>query len=235
MKSKNYKMFELLPMNRNINEKQVGVLVDSIKSMGAVTRDVVCCMLSVLGGAPKLYIIDGQHLAKALERLGMPINYQIIKVKDEIDMVKKMGQFNSTAKSWNLKNYVEAYTYYMPDYVQLLKLHNTHNIELAMLSAVCGLNPSYDSGGGTNYLKRGEFEMINPSADKWCKELNELFDLIPGIDHNLKRKIMRARIAVGNLYNHSKAIKNIGVHKNTLIMMGSEHNTLMYLQKNIFI
>jgi hypothetical protein len=231
--TKNYKRFSLLPMNREIMSRHAERMAESIQIMGVI-RPVVCCETTVLEGTKKLYILDGQHLFTGLQRLDMEIPWTKLKVTSELDIVKKMGLLNSSSKSWNLMDYVNAYKMYIPDYMQLFKLKNLYNIELSMLAAICGLNSSYDSGGGTNFLKEGKFKIVNKNPDEMCKKLSELFAVIPGIDHNLKRKIMRARLSRGNNYDHVKTIINMKKHKNTLEIMGSEHGTIEFLQKNVF-
>ena len=52
-----YAIFNYLPMNRNIDSKQVEALVESIREMG-VTRQVICIKTNCIDGTLKTYIID---------------------------------------------------------------------------------------------------------------------------------------------------------------------------------
>ena len=60
----NYKMFSILPMNREIRSEHVEKLVKSIRTMGII-RPVIICKTDVIEGEMKNYIVDGQHLATA--------------------------------------------------------------------------------------------------------------------------------------------------------------------------
>ena len=63
----NYSTFSILPMNRGVDSKHVQKMISSIRKMG-VLRCVITTTTNIIEGVNKTYIIDGQHLATALER-----------------------------------------------------------------------------------------------------------------------------------------------------------------------
>ena len=134
-KTTNYKMFSILPMNREIRSEHVEKLVKSIRTMGII-RPVIICKTDVLEGEMKNYIVDGQHLATACERESLPIPYVNIACKDEIDIVEKMGMLNNSSKSWALIDYVNAYKFCFMDYMKLLKFKNLYNLEYLVLDCL---------------------------------------------------------------------------------------------------
>ena len=83
----NYSKFAVLPMNRGIDSKHVQKMIASIRKMG-VLRCVIACTTNIIEGEEKTYIIDGQHLATALEREGQPIPYVVIDSTSEEDFVE---------------------------------------------------------------------------------------------------------------------------------------------------
>ena len=233
IKTISYAKFHLLPMNREIMSNHATKMAESIEAMGVI-RPVVCCQTNEIDGINKLWVLDGQHLLTGLQRLEMEVPYTVIPVTNELDIVKKMGMLNSSSKSWSLMNYVNAYKMLLPDYMQLFKLKNLYDIEVAMLAAICGLNSSYDAGGGSRIIKEGGFKVINNDTAKMCKNLSGLFLAMPGIEHTLKRKFLRAMLNSGSSYNHAVALVNIQAHITQLTLMSTEHNVIEYIQKNIF-
>jgi ParB-like chromosome segregation protein Spo0J len=71
-------------MNRAIDSKHVQKMITSIRKMG-VLRSVITCTTNMIEGSTKTYVIDGQHLATALEREGEPIPYIEIEIESEED------------------------------------------------------------------------------------------------------------------------------------------------------
>lgn len=232
-KTKSYKKFHLLPMNREIIATHAEKMAESIKTIGTI-RPVVCCETSVIDGINKLWVIDGQHLLTGLQRLKKEVQYIKIEVKDELDMVKKMGLLNSSSKSWTMMDYVNAFKMYIPDYMTLFKLRNLYNIEISMLAAICQGKYMYDHRGGAVTLKEGKFKITNPDYDRMCSDFAEQVAVIPEMSHNLKRKYLRAFMSTDGEYDHKKIIKNMKKHKKSLEIMGNEETSIRFIQKNIF-
>ena len=106
--TKNYSMFSLLPMNREINPKHVEKMLMSLNAVGCI-RDVIVVTTKAFEGVKKNYIIDGQHLYTALVRENLPISYRTLNITKVDDVVKAMAGLNNSSKSWNLMDYVNAY------------------------------------------------------------------------------------------------------------------------------
>lgn len=232
-KTKSYKKFHLLPMNREIIATHASKMADSIKSMGSI-RPIVCCETAVVDGINKLWVLDGQHLLTGLERLKKEVHYIKIDVKDELDIVRKMGLLNSSSKSWTMMDYVNAYKMYIPDYMILFKLRNLYNIEIGMLAAICQGEYAYDHRGGATNIKEGDFKVTNADYDRMCSDFAEQVGIIPEMSHNLKRKYLRAFMSTEGNYDHKKIIKNMKKYKGALEIMGNDETSIKYIQKNIF-
>jgi ParB-like chromosome segregation protein Spo0J len=91
-----YSKFAVLPMNRGIDSKHVQKMIASIRKMGVV-RTVITTTTNIIEGETKTYIIDGQHLATALEREGKPIPYIEIEVESEEDLIVKMAYLHNSS------------------------------------------------------------------------------------------------------------------------------------------
>jgi hypothetical protein len=111
--------FAVLPMNRCIDSKHVQKMIASLRIQGCI-RVVICCTTNIIEGEWKTYIIDGQHLATALEREGQPIPYIEIDIESEENLIEKMAYLNNSSKSWDMMNFINAWKMIRPDYMKLL-------------------------------------------------------------------------------------------------------------------
>ena len=226
-----YSKFAVLPMNRGIDSKHVQKMIASIRKMG-VLRCVITCTTDIIEGILKTYIIDGQHLATALEREGMPIPYIDIVIESEEDLVEKMAYLNNSSKSWDLMNYINAWKMIRPDYMKLFKWKNMYDIEITML-AIIGVNNA-GIRQGTSKIKTGEFKITNSRAEEMCKAFNDIFLKIGMSDRAVKFQFLTAFMQAYGNYNHAKVLANIDKHLKTVKLMNTGDETGQYIRKQIF-
>ena len=201
-----YKKFSILPMNREIKSAHVEDLVESVRNMGII-RPVVACQTNVIEGEDKLYIVDGQHLATALEREGIAIPYTTIEVKDEKELIHKMGKLNNSSKSWALLDYVNAYKFCNADYMKVLKFKNLYNLELVMVASLC--TNQYSLVTNSRSLRSGEFQVSNPNAEQMCKEFSDIFLLLSNVDRGIKFSFLNAFIQTYDKVNQEDVVDNL--------------------------
>jgi hypothetical protein len=227
-----YSKFAVLPMNRGIDSKHVQKMITSIRKMG-VLRCVIACTTNIIEGEEKTYIIDGQHLATALEREGSPIPYIEIAIESEEDLVEKMAYLNNSSKSWDLMNYINAWKMIRPDYMKLFKWKNMYDIEITML-AMIGVNNSairYSTG----IIKTGQFEITNMQAEVMCKAFNDIFLKIGMADRAVKFQFLNAFLNAYNAkYDHVKTMAAIDKHLKTVKLMAIGDETGSFIRKQIF-
>jgi len=226
-----YSKFAILPMNRAIDSKHVQKMIASLRLQGCV-RVVQCCRTNIIEGEEKLYIIDGQHLATALEREGQPIPYIETEVTSEEDLIEKMAYLNNSSKSWDLMNFINAWKMIRPDYMKLFKWKNMYDIEITMLAAI-GIN-----NAGIKYttstIKTGNFQITNPKAEDMCKEFNDIFLKIGMSDRSVKFQFLAAFLQAYGTYNHTKVMSNIEKHMKTVKLLTDGDSTGTYIRTKIF-
>ncbi len=226
-----YSKFAVLPMNRGIDSKHVQKMISSIRLMGVV-RPVVTTTTNVIEGEVKTYIIDGQHLATALEREGLPIPHVDIAVESEEDLIAKMAYLNNSSKSWDLMNYINAWKMIRPDYMKLFKWKNMYDIEITMLAAI-GVN-----NAGIKYttstIKTGNFQITNSKAEEMCKAFNDIFLKIGMSDRSVKFQFLAAFLQAYGTYNHTKVMSNIEKHMKTVKLITDGDSTGAYIRTKIF-
>jgi uncharacterized protein YqgV (UPF0045/DUF77 family) len=227
----NYSKFSVLPMNRGIDSKHVQKMIASIRLQGVV-RCVIACTTSIIEGTLKTYIIDGQHLATALEREGQPIPYIEIEIKSEEDLIQKMAYLNNSSKSWDMMNFINAWKMIRPDYMKLFKWKNMYDIEITML-AMIGVNNT-GIKHNTSIIKTGNFKITNPQAEKMCKAFNDIFLKIGPADRHIKFQFLNAFMLAYGTYNHQKVLANIDRHLKTVKLMTDTDASGLFIRKTIF-
>jgi hypothetical protein len=218
-------------MNRGIDSKHVQKMISSIRLMGVI-RPVVTTTTNVIEGETKTYIIDGQHLATALEREGLSIPHVDIAVESEEDLVEKMAYLNNSSKSWDLMNYINAWKMIRPDYMKLFKWKNMYDIEITMLAAI-GINNA-GIRNTTSSIKTGNFQITNPKAEDMCKAFNDIFLKIGMSDRSVKFQFLAAFLQAYGTYNHTKVMSNIEKHMKTVKLLTDGDSTGAYIRTKIF-
>ena len=226
-----YSKFAILPMNRSIDSKHVQTMIASLREQGCV-RAVQCCKTNLIEGVEKLYIIDGQHLATALEREGRPIPYIVRSIDSEEDLIRKMAYLNNSSKSWDLMNYINAWKMIRPDYMKLFKWKNMYDIEITMLAIIGVNNAAFKYN--TRAIKTGTFKITNPFAEQMCKDFNDIFLKIGMSDRAIKFQFLSAFMQAYGNYNHQQVIANLDKHLKTVKLMANGDDTGAYIRKTIF-
>jgi len=227
-----YSTFSVLPMNRGIDSKHVQKMITSLRLQGCL-RVVICCKTNIIEGELKTYIIDGQHIATALEREGQPIPYIEIEIKSEEELIEKMAYLNNSSKSWDLMNYINAWKMIRPDYMKLFKWKNMYDIEITMLAAIGVNSSSFKFSTGT--IKTGEFKITNPLSEDMCRAFNDIFLKIGKSDRAVKFQFLNAFLQAYNpKYDHNKTMAAIEKHLKTVKLMAIGDETGAFIRKQIF-
>jgi hypothetical protein len=226
-----YSKFSKLPMNRDIDSKHVQKMVFSLRKQGCI-RAVICCRTNIIEGIEKLYIIDGQHLATALEREGQPIPYVEYTVESEEDLISKMSYLNNSSKSWDLTNYINAWKMIKPDYMKLFKWKNLYDLEPTMIAAIAQNMVSIRYS--TRPIKDGSFVITNPDAEKMCKDFNNIFLKIGMVDRGVKFQFLSAFLLAYGKTPQAAILINIDKHLATVKLMANGNETGQFIKKEIF-
>ena len=226
-----YSKFSVLPMNRAIDSKHVQKMITSIRKMG-VLRSVITCTTNMIEGSTKTYVIDGQHLATALEREGEAIPYIEIDIESEEDLIEKMAYLNNSSKSWDMMNYINAWKMIRPDYMKLFKWKNMYDIEITML-AMIGVNNTAIKHN-TSTIKTGQFQITNSKAEDMCKAFNDIFLKIGLADRAIKFQFLSAFMQAYGKYDHKKVMANIEKHIKTVKLMTDTEASGAFIRKTIF-
>ena len=92
----NYQQFRYIGENREINQKHVKELMESIRKHGQIQP---------LVANEKYEIADGQHRLEACKNLNIPVEFII---KERVG-IKEVIAANTSSKNWTMDNYIESY------------------------------------------------------------------------------------------------------------------------------
>ena len=230
----NYNMFNRLPMQRPTLSKHTQELVESIRVLGN-TRQVICCKVDFFTGSKLTYVIDGDHLLDSCRREQIPVRYEYVEVLDKDDLVRKMAYYNNSSKSWQLKDYIHAFSFCNPDYVTLSRYMGLYNLESLMIAAICNNETSYNSVfAASSKIKNGEFTITNPKAEEMCKAFSDLFIKIGSADRWVKKQFLNVFIQAYPTYNHKQTLANIEEHIKTIKVMSDPAYANKFIQKKVF-
>ena len=230
----NYNMFNRLPMQRPTLSKHTQELVESIRVLGN-TRQVICCKVDFFTGSKLTYVIDGDHLLDCCRREQIPVRNEYVEVLDKDDLVRKMAYYNNSSKSWQLKDYIHAFSFCNPDYVTLSRYMGLYNLESLMIAAICNNETSYNSVfAASSKIKNGEFTITNPKAEEMCKAFSDLFIKIGSADRWVKKQFLNVFIQAYPTYNHKQTLANIEEHIKTIKVMSDPAYANKFIQKKVF-
>lgn len=177
METRDYSKFKFKEENREIKQKKVEELKQSIKNFGIIPG----CPILINGEG---FIIDGQHRFAAIKELKMPVPYEVITG----DAIAKMMILNSTQTSWSLLDYIESYTAQNIDcYRKLLAFYNKYQFPISATISIATLG--LISGAE---MKRGKVFEMNKDAD----EIAEYILSLSALDFHKNKDFVRGIISL---------------------------------------
>ena len=230
----NYDMFNRLPMQRPTGSKHIQELVESIRILGN-TRQVICCKVDFFTGKKETYVMDGDHLLDSCRREQIPVRYEYVEVTDKEDLIRKMAYYNNSSKAWQLRDYINAFSFCNPDYSTLQSYMGLYNLEALMIASICNNSNTYNAVVTSSAkIKNGEFKINNPKAEEMCKAFSDLFIKIGNADRWVKKQFLNVFIQAYDKYNHKDTLANIEKHIKTIKVMSDPLYANEFIQKKVF-
>lgn len=148
--TKDYSKFKKLNGNREVLEKRVKLILESIKERGWIRNPIVV--------NEWMEIIDGQGRFEALQRLGLPVEYVIAKGATIADCIS----LNIRQTNWKSVDYVKCYADMgNKDYVMLLSLYGKYkNLTDTAVATIAG-NCYTDGAKGGRMIRDGSFKIVD--------------------------------------------------------------------------
>jgi hypothetical protein len=219
--SRNYDEFHYLKFNRHTSNSHVVNLVESIKMFGYL-QFIIVIETDIIDGIMKKWIVDGQHRFKGCKSEGMPILYTTVKgITSKYELVRLIAKLNSTSKSWNIGNYVDAWeSINIGEYKNLKERYKKTGLPYTFLISIYeGMNRK----DATLKFMDGKFQHSNPNAEKqisWIIDVQKTYlpknrDLCNGVYEVIKK--------LADKYDQEKMMNGLAkVGKNNLPFLAGE-------------
>lgn len=199
--SADYKIFNTLPFNRNVDKTHVKRLVNSIKKNG-FKGVIQIVKTKFIDGVMRYYVVDGQHRLAAAMQLNVPIRFEMTELKTKRQTAEFLKDLNTSAKSWGTTNFLEVWSSLdIQEYVTLSKIQKDTGFQITPLLE-CYLETS-----NQNDYRDGLMRFPNEkNSDKIIKQMIELNKFLPSKAF-CRRAIVKAMR--NPKYNHKKMKKAI--------------------------
>jgi len=202
-RTSDYSIFRRMNGNRGVDEKRVRGLVKSIQKIGWISNPIIV--------NEKMEIIDGQGRFEALRRLGMPVEYRILK-NTGLEVCQVMNSHNT---AWKTSDFVDSYADTgNENYQRLRQLSHMYKAPLETILWAAG----YACNGKTyDYLKNGGLELTKAQYDAVIKKMDIYEKYYPafakiGGQRRTKEKVIFFLIDYGEKhsdFDHGKMIATI--------------------------
>lgn len=160
METLNYTQFKFDSNNREISERHVQKIKQSIKDFGYIAGRPVLV-------SPEFVIIDGQHRYLAMKELEMPIVYEVLTG----DSIQKVMALNANQAQWKIEDYIKSYANQgIECYRQLLRFEEKYKLGLTKSIDVFFISKH----GATNEIKKGKTFDFNKQSDQVAEFINSL-------------------------------------------------------------
>lgn len=165
---------EFLPkaFNRPTTDQHIAVMKESIERIG-VLRDIVILVTSAFGVKNAMYVLDGQHLLRAIldgAKITGEFGVTITHLDNIEDIICAVSTMNATAKPWRLNTYLDAWV--SSDYDDYKYLRSVY---LKTGYGLSGLIEAYTGAKskGNRAFKTGNFAANRKDGDRILKIYNE--------------------------------------------------------------
>jgi hypothetical protein len=232
----NIKILRKEDKNRFLLIKDVNRPVDHAPSQASavqklgILRPVVVANYK-FNGKKGMYIIDGQNLYTALDKMGYDIPYLEIELQNDMDLIDAMSLVNTSAKPWTMPDYIRAWSFIHNDYKTLAKFIDLFNIEkMVVASILYGYN-----GVSTNISKivrSGLFRVKNESrARSVLTYAQDVIKKAPKLDRGAVKAFTAAYLAYitqyFNRYDHDSFLKYLKEHSQMLLLANDQRTEVI--------
>lgn len=159
-----YEKFNRLKGNRDVTNKRVAIIKESISQIGYVSNPIIV--------NENMEIIDGQGRCEALRELSLPVEYRIVEGLG----ITECRAMNLKPTSWSIGDFIKSYAEYgNENYIRLKNIADKYGIGYSLPFA---LSKSIIKSGSTtqNELRQGTFCLSEEDAervDELCEYLVE--------------------------------------------------------------
>lgn len=193
--------------------------ISAVRQLG-ILRPVVVAKYE-FNGKKDYYIIDGQNLYSALVKLGLDVPYLELTISSDEELVQAMALVNTSAKDWNLTDYIRAWGHIRKDYIVLSQYVKSHTLTKQSIASVL-FGYAGVSSNITRIIKNGLFRVKDEArAAKILNYTEDVLKKAPKLDRNVSRTFTASYLAYVTKcyaqYNHNRFLEYLKKQSNLLI------------------
>jgi len=174
--SRNYSLFKTFDFNRPIDKNHVKKLKKSMLKRGFIsTLIVVLTDIFDDDGNRYYYLLDGQHRFTAAKELGIPIEFRVVEVDDELELAEFIVDVNTSAKTWGTNQYVHIWsTLKVAEYMKFKTIMEETDMQISpLIIAYAGL-------GETEAFRKGRMKFNDEAeSDTIISQIMDLSQYLP--------------------------------------------------------
>lgn len=163
-----YEQFKRLKGNRDVTNKRVAIIKDSIAQVGYISNPII-----VNEG---LEVIDGQGRLEALRQLGMPVEFRIVKGLG----ITECRAMNLKPTGWSISDFVKSYAEYgNENYIRFKDIADKYGFGYTLVYSLAK-NNVYGGRAVQGDLRDGTLFLDEKTAEKLeeiCSYLVEFKDV----------------------------------------------------------
>ena len=158
--TRDYSKFKKLVGNRDVTNKRVAIIKESIKTVGYISNPIKC--------NENMEVIDGQGRLEALKQLELPVEYTIEKGLG----INECRAMNLKPTAWTINDFIKSYAEYgVESYIRILKLQEKYGFSASVLYAITkrnfsnGTSPQDNYRNGTLVVTDEEYEISKETCE----------------------------------------------------------------------
>lgn len=198
-RTENKELLEFFIKNRDIKGYSVKKIGLSIIKLSLILRHIIIVKIG-----EHYYIADGQHLYSWLAKQNIPIEFMLVEVSCEDDLIEIMSQMNSCSRRWNVAQFAKVFANNGNQYQKLLdftEMYKRKNNVTPKIMASIMHSDTYYVDNANKFVTEGYFEQNVPD-----------------------KKVIKVLDALTNFYEKTKMTKSTYLNKAILILMYEKGN-----------
>ena len=210
------KELKAIPFNRKLTMSQVNRLLSLMFNNG-ILRTPVIAKTKLNGNKVEYYIIDGQHMLAALNKVDWKtVQCKVVETDDIPFIVNMMAGLNNSSLKWILDDYVNAYATLCNKQYETLRAHKlATGLNYAISAIILGECQAHA-------IKNGTFKISAKDADKVTAELIDVISFLGTNNSKFMRAFIRFRRSPSVDYNHKIFMQKLAQNKSKVKLVHDE-------------
>jgi hypothetical protein len=199
-----YGLLAEMAKNRKVTENGVKQMKESVVRHG-ILRNVIVVWDEKKN---KYFIVDGQHLVRAIKELGWDIPCLVVDCKSDAEITQLMIDLNNISRSWKIEDYIRGWKESGKKDYRILE--NARSIMYAdiQVSVIIQAFTQETRSKATKMVKEGSFVVVDRERGEfYLDSVSDCNSFLPNT-RQINEALIKLMLNVED-YNHKTFIKNL--------------------------